>query len=143
MNIELKQLETLKSLPSKFSSNMEQQEYFSIVLHNVSMIVIQNNPDLINTIYQRLDEWILDKKISIKLYLKWKIVLNEFKDNPKVLIEKSERMQQLRSISPFSFMENRKLLRKEIFDIVFNIPVELEKPKNKRININNNFFKYA
>lgn len=141
MNIKLKDLKTIDMLPSTFESPMEKQEWFSIVLHNESMMIVQNNPKLLTQINQTLDKWLEDKDISLSLYLKWKTVLDEFKTNPEVLIEKSDRMQQLRSISPFSFLEkDNKKLRKEIFDTVFNIPFEKTKKRKRKVI---NYMNYA
>lgn len=141
MNIKLKDLKTIDILPSTFESPMEKQEWFSIVLHNESMLMVQNNPKLLTQINQTLDKWLEDKDISLSLYLKWQTVLDEFKTNPEVLIEKSDRMQQLRSISPFSFLEkDNKKLRKEIFDTIVNIPVEKPKKRKRKVI---NYMNYA
>lgn len=141
MKIKIEDLKTIGTLPSKFSSPMEKQEYYSIILHNESMIRILNDKTIIDKIDVVLDTWKSNKEINVKLYLKWKDVLLQCNNTPEILIEKSELMQQLRSCSPFSTLKKDEDLKKQIFNKVFSI--KLKEPKSKTDNKKVSFMNYA
>lgn len=122
MNI--KKLETIKNLPTHFSSEQERRDYYWIILHEINNIVVSNKIFMLTEVKENLEKMFNERVINNELYLSWKHILNNYPKNSDILLEKSEKMQQLRSISPFSIVIKSNKDRKFILDKLYSIKIE-------------------
>lgn len=122
MNI--KKLKTIKNLPTNFSSEQERRDYYWIILHEINNIVVSNKIFMLTEVKENLEKMFNERVINNELYLSWKHILNNYPKNSDILLEKSEKMQQLRSISPFSIVIKSNKDRKFILDKLYSIKIE-------------------
>lgn len=123
MNIE--ELETIKNLPNSFSSKQEKRDYFNLIIHEIYINKIKENPKLLTETKKEIEEWRLNKTVHNDIYRKWLKIINTIETNKMTqqILSKNEQMQQLRSISPFYFIKINNKLRHEILLIIRNIRV--------------------
>lgn len=127
--MDIEELETIKNLPNSFSSEQERRDYYWIILHEINNIFVKNNTLVLHKVKENLDKMLNEKVINKHLYLKWKDILNEYPENRSMLLEKTEKMQQLRSVSPFSIIIKNNIDRKLILNKLYNVKV---KKNNKK-----------
>lgn len=111
-----------KLIPSEIKDMQEVGDIINIIIHSYYKNIIQENgiDEYSDILIKNLNKRKNESKISIYLYNRWIEVIEDIKKgNVDILTENTEKMQELRSTSPFVEVGIPKNIREEIIDLVF------------------------
>lgn len=118
--------------PQYFEKSYERKDFLKICVHYLYMKSIENDLSIIDKTIKRLNEGV---DLHKDLVNDWINLLESIREDPsktQKLIEKSDKMQELRSCSPFDFfidIPEDSIFRNNIVDDVLKIPNKKKKLK--------------